>query len=131
MVVHEGMMEPWCDGPEVTGSGSESGWEVFPTESDELKVAVVADLHLAGPGTAWVDRVRRESFMRSTFQVRHWKYPENCPFDLSMVQDEIQFDGEIKKKSSYYSCRCAGIGWWSKELWKFMCGLGVLELGGG
>lgn len=78
MVVHEGMMEPWCDGPEVAGSGS--GWEIFPTESDELKVAVVADLHLAGPGTAWVDRVRRESFMRSTFQVRHWKCPENSSF---------------------------------------------------
>lgn len=28
---------------------------------------VVADLHLAGPHTVWVDRVRRESFMRSVF----------------------------------------------------------------
>jgi hypothetical protein len=42
-----------------------------PSSSSSLKVAVVADLHLAGPGTHWFDRFRRESFLQSTFRVLH------------------------------------------------------------
>jgi hypothetical protein len=56
---HHVLMEPSCGGA-VARSAS-------PPSS--LRVVVVADLHLAGPRTAWVDRVRRESFMRSVFQV--------------------------------------------------------------
>ena len=55
---HHVLMEPSCGAAALRSASSPS-----------LSVVVVADLHLAGPRTAWVDRVRRESFMRSVFQV--------------------------------------------------------------
>jgi hypothetical protein len=50
-----------------------------PSSSSSLKVAVVADLHLAGPGTHWFDRFRRESFLESTFRVLHPTFSLDSP----------------------------------------------------
>lgn len=52
-----------------------------------LKVMVVADLHLAGPRTAWVDRVRRESFMRSVFRNAYNRLHPDALIVLGDVSD--------------------------------------------
>lgn len=65
-VLLEIIMEPACGPMESSNSFS-----------SDLRVAVIADLHLAGPGTAWVDRIRRESFMQSVLKVL---YPSCSPF---------------------------------------------------
>jgi len=49
---------------------------------------VVADLHLAGPRTAWIDRVRRESFMRSTLRTAYHQLDPDALIVLGDLSDE-------------------------------------------
>lgn len=58
-----------------------------PASSTFLRVMVVADLHLAGPRTAWVDRVRREFFMRSVFRTAYRRLNPDALIVLGDVSD--------------------------------------------
>jgi hypothetical protein len=74
-----------------------------PSSSSSLKVAVVADLHLAGPGTHWFDRFRRESFLQSTFRKIYWKLKPDALVVLGDVSDagrksnDAQWDAVVSR----------------------------------
>ncbi|CAK9195422.1 unnamed protein product [Sphagnum troendelagicum] len=73
------------------------------SSSSSLKVAVVADLHLAGPGTHWFDRFRRESFLQSTFRKIYWKLKPDALVVLGDVSDagrksnDAQWDAVVSR----------------------------------
>lgn len=72
---NQALLEPSC-APDSTAPFAPS-----------FKVVVVADLHLAGPRTAWVDRVRRESFMRTVFQKAYRRLNPDALVVLGDVSD--------------------------------------------
>eukprot|EP00250_Pteridium_aquilinum_P018973 c24245_g1_i2 orf=226-846(+) len=59
------LFNPSCSSPIFTWNG-----RLHPDDPShvQLKAMVVGDLHLGGPTTMWLDRARRDSFMKASFK---------------------------------------------------------------